>query len=154
MKTITSFIVKTFAIASSLLLLSSAGALYAASPTLISASATANNTVLSMTGTNLQPDGKNTVVAQLDNMSLTLTSASASSLSATLPANLPPGSYHLLVSTNGNVNDAGHTADLDVTLGTTGPRGAPGATGAQGPVGPMGSQGPKGDTGAQGPTGA
>ena len=127
----------------------------AAPPTIISASANANNTSLSIVGTNLSaPDPRNPLAVNLDNMVLPVTSASSTSLTATLPANLPAGSYELFVSTNGNINDNGHTATLDVTLGTTGPKGATGSTGPQGIQGPQGATGSQGPQGIQGPQGA
>ena len=143
--------------------------LLAAAPTIISASANASNTAITVTGTNfVAQDAKHPLVANLNNTQLTITASSPTSLTATLPANFPPGSYQLLVSTTGNVNDTGHTAELDVTIGTTGPQGPTGATGptgspgangmngapgATGATGPQGSTGPTGATGATGPIG-
>src|SRR4029077_4443529 len=81
----------------------------------------------------------------LDNINLTVTSSSATSIVAKLPAGITPGSYHLIVSVGGS------TADLDVTIGNTG---ATGATGPTGPTGTAGTNGTNGATGATGPTGA
>jgi hypothetical protein len=93
-------------------------------------------------------------VANLDNVQLTITASTPTSLTANLPASLPPGSYELFVSSSGNVSDSGHTAELDVTIGTTGPQGATGATGATGAPGANGINGAPGATGATGSPGA
>ncbi len=86
-------------------------------------------------------------------MQLTITASTPTSLTANLPVNLPAGSYHLLISSTGNVTDAGHTGELDVTIGTTGPQGPTGATGATGPAGSTGATGATGATGSPGANG-
>ena len=129
--------------------------LLAAPPTIISASANASNTAINVTGTNFVAQDKNhPLVAILDDMQLTITASTPTSLTANLPASLPPGSYHLFVSSSGNFSDSGHTAEFDVTIGTTGPKGATGATGATGAAGPTGATGAAGATGATGSPGA
>jgi hypothetical protein len=97
----------------------------------------------------------------LDAMKLAVTSFSQTSINATLPISLPPGSYVLTV-VSGNGKPA---SGLDVTIGTQGPggpqgpQGPPGSTGATGPQGPLrnpgatGPQGPPGNLGATGPQG-
>jgi len=128
--------------------------LLAAAPTIISASANATNTAITVTGTNfVAQDSKHPLVANLDNIQLTITASSPTSLTATLPTNFPPGSYQLLVSTTGNITDTGHTAELDVTIGTTGPQGPTGATGANGTNGTDGAPGATGPTGSPGANG-
>jgi|GEM_PF-3230723 Collagen triple helix repeat (20 copies) len=128
--------------------------LLAAPPTIISASANASNTAINVTGTNFVAQDKNhPLVANLDNMQLTITASTPTSLTANLPTNIAPGSYNLFVSSSGNVTDSGHTAELDVTIGTTGPRGATGATGATGAPGPTGATGAAGATGSPGANG-
>src|SRR2546428_11897602 len=71
----------------------------------------------------------------LDNINLTITSSSATSIVATLPGSITPGSYHLIVTVGGS------GVDLDVTLGDTGPTGPTGATGSTGPTGATGATG-------------
>jgi hypothetical protein len=77
----------------------------------------------------------------LDAMTLAVTSFSQTSIQATLPISLPPGSYVLTVVSGNGTPGSGL---VDVTIGTQGP---------VGPQGPQGPQGPKGDTGATGPQG-
>ncbi len=128
--------------------------LLAAAPTITSANANANITAIDVTGTNFVAQGNKPLVASLNNIQLTITHSTPTSLTANLPATLPPGSYQLFVSTSGNVNDDGHTAELDVTIGTTGPQGPTGATGANGAPGATGAAGMTGANGATGPTGS
>jgi hypothetical protein len=128
---------------------------FAAAPTIISASANVSNTAITITGTNfVGQDAKHPLIANLDNMQLTITASTPTSITANLPAGLPPGSYQLFVSTTGNLSDSGHTAELDVTLGTTGPKGDTGATGATGSTGSPGATGATGANGATGSPGA
>jgi uncharacterized coiled-coil protein SlyX len=83
----------------------------------------------------------------LDAMPLAVTSFSQTSINATLPISLPPGSYFLtVVSGNGTLA----SGLVDVTIGTQGPVGPQGPQGPSGAVGPVGQTGP---TGAQGPAG-
>jgi len=74
---------------------------------------------LTITGSNFAAP-----TATLDNSNLTITSSSATSIVATLPAGITPGSYHLIVTVGGT------SAALDVTIGNTGATGATGPTGA------------------------
>jgi hypothetical protein len=85
----------------------------------------------------------------LDAMTLLVTSFSQTSINATLPISLPPGSYVLTV-VSGNGTPA---SGLDVTIGTQGPVGPPGPQGPQGNTGATGPQGPQGNTGLTGATG-
>jgi hypothetical protein len=64
-----------------------------------------------------------------------------SNIVATLPANLPGGSYSLVLRGQ---------APMNLTIGVQGPKGDTGAQGLPGPAGPQGIQGPQGETGAQG----
>jgi hypothetical protein len=80
-------------------------------------------------------------------MTLAVTSFSQTSIQATLPTALPPGSYPLRVIAGDE------TAELDVTIGNAGPVGPAGPTGPTGPTGPQGPKGDAGATGAQGPQG-
>ena len=112
-------------------------------------------TAITVIGTNFVAQDKNhPLVADLNDIQLTITASTPTSVTANLPADLPPGSYQLFVSSSGNVTDAGHTAELDVTIGAAGPQGATGATGAAGATGPMGATGAPGANGATGSPGA
>jgi hypothetical protein len=137
-----------------IVLIAASSPLLAAQPTITSATANATNTVLTVVGTNLSPQGGKSLLVSLDDMTLTVTSSSSTGLTANLPAGLAPGSYHLYVNTAGNPNDNGHLAALDVTLPATGPKGATGATGATGPMGATGAAGSNGATGSPGSPGA
>ena len=90
-------------------------------------SATPNTIAIS--GTNF---GTSKPTVRLDGSTLAVTSFSQTSIQATLPTALPPGSYPLSV-TNQN-----GTAELDVTIGTAGPQGPTGVAGPTGPTGPTG----------------
>ena len=90
---------------------------------------------------------------RLGGIYLTLTASSATSLTATLPASIVPGSYPLGLVHNANENDDDDRAELDVTLGNTGPQGPVGLTGDTGPQGPIGMTGPAGPAGPVGPQG-
>jgi hypothetical protein len=91
-----------------------------------------------------------------------LGAAGDTSITASLPVGISPGTYVLTVLYGGPLaTDPDSQGDsLDVTIGAAGPTGATGATGATGPQGPRGDtgatgpQGAKGDTGATGATGA
>ena len=123
-------------------------------PTIISARANASTTAITVIGTNFVAQDKNhPLVVNLDGTQLTITASTPTSLTANLPTNTASGSYHLFVSTSGNITDGGHTAELDVTIGGTGPQGATGATGATGAAGANGATGAAGATGATGSPG-
>ena len=87
----------------------------------------------------------------LNNRDLTITSASATTIVATLPAAIlsTPGSYAL------TLERPRHSliAPFVVTIGAVGPMGPEGPVGPQGPQGVEGPQGPQGDQGPQGPAG-
>jgi hypothetical protein len=128
-----------------------------------------------LAGTQITIDGSNFGTSLpkvwLANTSLTVTSSTATSIIASLPAGLPAGAYLLRVETDhphltgffaadlGQVGPAGPQGPAGVQgfpgpigpPGTPGPIGPPGPQGAPGPVGPIG---PAGATGAQGPAGA
>jgi Collagen triple helix repeat (20 copies)/Regulator of chromosome condensation (RCC1) repeat len=74
---------------------------------------------------------------------LTVTTFSATTVVATLPASVQPGTY-LLTLTRGNGNSTTFTVAI----------GAVGVPGPQGPAGPQGSQGPQGVPGLPGHDGA
>ena len=89
-----------------------------------------------------------------------MTSApSSTSIVATLPDNVGPGSYPLSVQSFVSSDDGTQklSASLSVTLGAvgpTGPQGPKGDTGAAGPIGPSGAPGATGAPGAAGAPGA
>ena len=82
---------------------------------------------------------------------LTIQSNTATTVVATLPASIPPGSYLLSLKTTGK--GAG-TDEFWVTLGAVGPQGPVGLTGSQGSPGSKGDPGVTGSAGATGATGA
>jgi hypothetical protein len=106
--------------------------------------------------------GKTKPVVLLNDAAVVVTAFSPTALTAALPANLAPGSYHLVVITGPGTP---RTGVLDVTIGAVGPQGPQGALGPKGekgdpgiqgelgPVGPQGPQGPPGSPGATGPRG-
>ena len=108
-----------------------------------------------------------TVTLGLLGKPLALVYASSDRIEATLPADLVPGSYLLIVakgsdSSAGRNEDAGPADEFWVTLGGSGakgdkgdpgPAGPAGPSGPQGPAGPLGPIGPKGDPGLPGPAG-
>jgi len=121
-------------------------------------SATANLTqhTIAIKGDNF---GKTKPIVLLNDAAVVVTAFSPTALTATLPANIAPGSYHLVVVTGPG---APRTGVLDVTIGAVGPQGPQGALGpkgekgdpgAQGTLGPIGPVGPQGPPGSQGETG-
>ncbi len=122
----------------------------AAAPTITSAMANGTNTILTIIGTNLAGPHNQAPVVQLDSMTLTVASTTPTMLTATLPANLASGSYHLFVIKGGVLG----TAALDMTLGTAGPAGPIGAAGATGATGAAGATGATGQQGVPGAMGA
>jgi len=81
---------------------------------------------------------------------LSITSADATLIVASLPTGIVPGDYLLTVSTG---NGQSQNDEYDLTLGAVGPTGATGDTGPAGPQGPAGADGAVGETGPQGPVG-
>lgn len=124
---------------------------------------TANQTVISSARANatggVDIAGQNLCIAPtvtLDGGTLSVVSATATAVSATLPAGKAPGTYLLSVS----CGVAPTASDVfDFTLGAVGPTGPVGpvgpvgATGVTGPSGPQGLTGQTGATGAIGPVG-
>jgi hypothetical protein len=92
----------------------------------------------------------------LGNTTLTVKTWTGTQIVATLPSNVTPGTYPLIVYT-GKVLPF---AVMAVTIGAQGLQGPQGNVGPQGPIGltgqigPAGPQGFKGDPGPQGPAGA
>src|SRR5205809_151522 len=74
-------------------------------PTITQATANLSNGTLIITGTNFSSP-----VVNLDNMNLVVTSSTATTINADLPAGITEGSYHLRVTSNGGI------ATLDLAL--------------------------------------
>lgn len=103
---------------------------------------------------------------ELNQNALPLKSVSSSRVLATLPKDLQPGSYHLIVSRYKQRNrwftfpvdrddfyfSAGSTGSPG-PQGPAGPKGDPGPQGLPGDAGPAGPEGPAGMDGMQGPAG-
>jgi hypothetical protein len=87
----------------------------------------------------------------------------ASEIQASLPLDLPPGSYRVTVASlplsaapqcpEDAAKASANLAVLEVALGVQGPQGVPGPQGETGPTGPAGPEGPAGPVGATGATG-
>jgi hypothetical protein len=86
-------------------------------------------------------------VVNLGATALEVTSSSPTAIKAKLPADLPSGSYRLVISAAGGSSRFG---SLDVTIGDTGPQGP---LGPVGPAGTPGLQGPPGPQGVPAPAG-
>ena len=144
-------------------------------------SATVSGGQIAVTGQNFMP-GFSEPIATLDNVPLPLVSVTNQTLVATMPTNLGPGSYLLIVTNSSsqsnsftvNVGAVGPTGPAgpghgrggtggaadggcDGTARRSGTYGAPwaggGPAGAAGPAGPVGPQGATGAAGPQGPAG-
>jgi hypothetical protein len=117
------------------------------SPEIVSASANAAMTRITIIGTDL--DGRGTPEVTLGNYpQLTLVSSTRTQIVAVLPAGIPAGSYLL------SVERRNRTGAIDFTIGVTGPQGPAGPIGLRGLTGPAGANGAAGATGATGATGA
>ncbi len=86
----------------------------------------------------------------LNNIQLTVSLFTDTSVTAFLPQKIAPGSY-LLVISNGKTKLFGF---FIATIGAIGPQGPTGPIGPQGVQGPTGPNGPPGPLGPTGPTGA
>jgi len=115
-------------------------------PEIISASANAAQTQITILGNNL--DGRGTPEVSLGTYDLALISTSRSRIVARLPAGIPAGTYLLTVERRNR------EGAIDFTIGVTGPQGPAGPMGPQGPQGPQGAPGATGAQGAQGTPGA
>ncbi len=131
---------------------------------IVSASASANPSALTVTGSNFGP----APLAFLNGSALrgVVANPGGTSFTAPMPP-LAPGSYALVVARgrrnhrddgdDGNGDDDGSVGTFVLTVGAVGPQGPQGVQGSrglQGAIGPQGSLGPQGPTGAQGLTGA
>ncbi len=108
----------------------------AVAPTIVSASANSSLTQLTVNGSGFSPNNTTPTVV-LGGITLSIVSASDTTVVAALPANEPSGSYALSVT---ETSTGSKTTTFGVTIGAVGP---------QGPVGPQGNTGP---TGPQGPS--
>jgi microcystin-dependent protein len=128
----------------------------AAEPEIVRAISDLTTNTITISGTDLVKNNKAPAVS-LAGLPLTITSATDTSIVANLPATITPGSYPLVVNADGKLDDkhggGGHSAILDVTIGTVGPQGPQGDKGDQGDTGPIGPAGDKGDKGDQGDQG-
>jgi hypothetical protein len=106
-----------------------------------------NPTQLTITGNHL---GSGKPLVTLDSLRLLVVTFTSTSVTALLPAGLKPGSYLLILQSDGEDD---RKATFDVTLGAAGPQGDPGVPGPIGPAGPPGPQGPSGSQGPPGPQG-
>lgn len=92
----------------------------------------------------------------LGGVALVVTSATATTVEAIVPATIAPGTYllTLVVGPGSSAQDNSKYDESWVTIGAAGPLGPTGATGPQGATGPMGPQGIQGAAGAPGTDGA
>jgi hypothetical protein len=118
--------------------------------------------------------GQNFPLAGSDRMSLVCfgeegaalphTVVGASEIQASLPLDLPPGSYRVTVASlptstvpvcpDESAAPSSNLAIFEVALGVQGPQGVPGPEGPTGPTGPAGPEGPAGPVGPAGASGA
>ncbi len=97
--------------------------------------------------------GENPAVV-LNNTSLFVIQFDNTYIKASLEEVMPPATYKLIVSNDGQFQNLNLTDTLDLTIGTQGPAGPEGSVGPQGEQGVAGPQGDIGATGSQGPAGA
>jgi hypothetical protein len=109
-------------------------------------------TVLTIEGSGFGPDFAHRPSVALGAQTLAVLTSSNTTITATLPAGIAPGTYTLTVTNILNVTAQGEVAIGD--QGATGATGAQGPQGAPGPTGATGAQGLPGATGPQGLAGA
>lgn len=118
---------------------------------------TVSNTTINYSTNQLTINGSFFLVLQkkptvvFNTATLAIASYTNTQIVATLPANILPGSYGIVVA-----NGIGELFPFVVTYGAIGPQGlvgAPGPAGAPGTIGPQGVPGPAGPTGPEGPAG-
>ena len=88
-------------------------------------------------------------IVNLAGLTLVVTAFTPTSVTATLPPSLTPGSYVLTVAKK---HERYCIGAFDLTLGAVGPKGDMGAVGPEGSRGPEGPGGPAGFPGAPGPS--
>ncbi len=119
-------------------------------PIITAARADSANTVLHVSGANLNGGNASLTLAGIG---LAITANNGTQIDAVLPAGVQPGGYLLSLTLTKQGTAETKTEEFWVTLGAVGPQGPKGDIGATGPVGPSGPQGPVGSQGAQGPQG-
>jgi hypothetical protein len=139
-------------------------------PVINSATYDATTQVLTLSGENLI-EGRRTPTLEFNDALLTVTTATATQVTAPLSNATPPGSYRVVLhrsafeehsnrrefkehSDRDELEERWDVAMFDVTIGSVGARGAPGIQGPMGFPGPQGFTGPTGATGPQGSAGA
>ena len=115
--------------------------------TIDSAHSNLSTNTIAISGRNF---GNQQPVVNLGATPLAVTSFSPTAITANLPTDLAPGSYHLMVVAAGVFPRVGL---LDLTIGNVGPQGAAGPPGPQGLQGPQGPAGLQGIAGVAGPAG-
>jgi hypothetical protein len=121
-------------------------------PIINSATYDAVTQVLTLSGKDLtEPNG--TLSLAFNDAPLTVTTATATRITAPLPNAMPPGSYLVVLHRSAEQDDE-DVAVFDVTIGAVGARGAPGLEGPAGFQGLQGLAGLQGGVGTQGPAGA
>jgi hypothetical protein len=139
-------------------------------PVINSATYDATTQVLTLSGENLI-ESRRPPTVEFNDAPLTVTTATATQITATLSNTTPPGSYRVVIhrrafeehsnrgeleerSKRDEFEERSNVAMFDVTIGSVGAHGAPGIQGPMGFQGPQGVAGPTGATGPQGSTGA
>lgn len=142
-----------------------ANAASARDPVISEARANQAQTHLLVTGSDLPTTGPRLTLG-IGTAPLAVTLATPTRIEALLPAGIEPGTYLLSLTgpqAAGSGAGGARGDEFWVTLGATGPagapgvagpQGAPGATGPAGPAGPTGAMGPQGSQGLTGPAGA
>jgi hypothetical protein len=118
-------------------------------PVINSATYDAATQILTISGENLAASNRLPSL-EFNDAPLTVTTATATEVTATLPSTTPPGSYVIVLHRSGfGLNGA----RFEVNIGAAGAHGAPGIQGPMGFQGPQGVAGPQGPAGANGPQG-
>jgi hypothetical protein len=149
--------IRTFAVATALLLTASAASAQGGSKQLVITSASADRASNTVTFKGRNFGGrKATVFCEATEMSVL--SATDEELVASFPASSLSGTF-LFTVLKGNSNNDRDVFYVTTSAGTTitgpqGPQGIPGPAGPMGPQGPQGATGPQGAPGPQGPAGA
>ena len=118
-------------------------------PVINSATYDAATQILTISGENLAASNRLPSL-EFNDAPLTVTTATATEVTATLPSTTPPGSYVIVLHRSGFALNG---ARFEVNIGAVGAHGAPGIQGPTGFQGPQGVAGPQGPAGANGPQG-
>jgi hypothetical protein len=139
-------------------------------PVINSATYDATTQVLTLSGENLI-EGRRAPTLEFNDALLTVTTATATQVTAPLSNATPPGSYRVVLhrsafeehsnrrkgkehSDRDEFEERWDVAMFDVTIGSVGAHGPPGIQGSMGFQGPQGPAGPQGGIGPQGSAGA